>query len=389
MKKKFVLLLCAAMLLTSLAGCGTNGDVDTTPTPDATPTGTPEAVLAHDWDAAHAYFEPDEIVMTVDGSDVTWEEYFYWLYYSISYMEQHIGTTADFTAVSLLDAEQNYNEFYTDSALSLVIQYHALDVNSKAMDVELTEEDEQYLVDLLASDITSVLGEDGTEEAFYEYLDGIYVSKELYNYINRVSVLYNRTYENLYGEQGEKLTDEEVMAFVDENGFMTAKHILISTMDEEGVALADDLKAEKLTKAEDILAQIKIASADIETTFDEFMNEHSEDTGLAYYPNGYCFGPDKMVAEFEEATAALEDYGLSEIVESTHGYHIILRLPTLPTNIVEYYSEQVQYDLRYVASSTMYEQKLNEWTENAEVVWTEKFENLNLNDIFGIKTATE
>lgn len=389
MKKFTVLLLCAAMLLTILAGCGTPGDTDPSPTPTATPEGTAEPeVTAHDWDAAYAAYSPDEIVMTVDGSEVTWGEYFYWLYYSINYLEQYLGVTADFNTASLLDSTQTYNEYFTESALSLVIQYHALEMNADKEGVKLNEEDEQYLLDMLASDIASTIGEEGTEEEFYEYLESIYVGKDLYNYMNRISVLYNRTYDELYGELGEKLTDEEVMAYADENGFMTAKHILISTLDAEGEALTDELKAEKLAEAEDILAQLK-AATDLEAKFDELMNEHSEDTGLAYYPNGYCFGPDEMVAEFEDATAALEDYGLSEIVESTHGYHIIMRIPTLPTNMVEYYTADEQYDLRYVVSVSLFDAQLTSWMEAAEIVWVEKFENLDLNGLFGITTATE
>ncbi len=386
MKKFSVLLLCAAMLLSLLAGCGTAGNTDPTPTP--TPEGTAEPATAHDWDAAHAAYPADEIVMTVDGSDVTWGEYFYWLYYSVNYLEQYLGVTADFNAESMLDPSQTYNEYFTGSALDLVIQYHALEVNAGKKGVKLSEEDEQYLLDMLASDVVSTIGEEGTEEEFYEYLEGIYVSKELYNYMNSISVLYNRAYDELYGELGEKLTDKEVMDFADENGFMSAKHILISTLDAEGEALSDDLKAVKRAEAEALLAQLK-AAADLETKFDELMGEHSEDPGFAYYPDGYCFGPGEMVAEFENATAALEDYALSEVVESTHGYHIIMRVPTLPTSMVEYYSADEQYDLRYVASVSLFDAQLTSWMEAAETTWTEKFENLDLNGLFGITSASE
>ena len=56
------------------------------------------------------------------------------------------------------------------------------------------------------------------------------------------------------------------------------------------------------------------------------MNENSEDSGLSSYPDGYLFGPNEMVTEFEEGTRALAVGEISELVESTYGYHIILRL---------------------------------------------------------------
>ena len=61
------------------------------------------------------------------------------------------------------------------------------------------------------------------------------------------------------------------------------------------------------------------------------MNELSEDgrneDGTLAAPDGYTAGPGEMVSAFEEASLALEVGGLSGIVESEFGYHIILRLP--------------------------------------------------------------
>ena len=56
------------------------------------------------------------------------------------------------------------------------------------------------------------------------------------------------------------------------------------------------------------------------------MNENSQDSGLSTNPDGYLFTAGDMVSEFEEGTRALEFGGISPVIQSTYGYHIILRL---------------------------------------------------------------
>ena len=69
MKKALILLLSALLLITSLAGCGAVEEQE------------PEAEAAeYDWDAAYAKFSPDTVVMSINGSEVHWDEYFYWMY---------------------------------------------------------------------------------------------------------------------------------------------------------------------------------------------------------------------------------------------------------------------------------------------------------------------
>ena len=110
--------------------------------------------------------------------------------------------------------------------------------------------------------------------------------------------------------------------------------------------------AAQLAKAEDILAQLRASENPVEL-FDTLMNEYSEDSGLAGNPDGYLFStkPDgvnftsRMVTEFGEGTAALEYNEIGEIVESTFGYHIILRLdPMADETTVETYRAQWQGD---------------------------------------------
>ena len=115
------------------------------------------------------------------------------------------------------------------------------------------------------------------------------------------------------------------------------------------------------------------------------MQEKSEDTGLAAFPDGYCFTADDMATEFSEAVAALEPGQLSGIVESSFGYHIILRMPlTAEDRVLQFDSTGTPYTIRAVAAANLYEARLNGWIENAETVWAAEFEDLDLNELFDL-----
>ena len=103
MKKTLSLLLAAAMLLAALSACGAGGeDVELIESPEpsaeaeatpAEPESSPEASAepAHDWQALLASRAAAEVMMTVDGSDVTWDEFFYWLYVNVDSFEASYG----------------------------------------------------------------------------------------------------------------------------------------------------------------------------------------------------------------------------------------------------------------------------------------------------------
>ena len=115
------------------------------------------------------------------------------------------------------------------------------------------------------------------------------------------------------------VTNEAADSYTTENN-IAAKHILFSTVDENGAVLgAEEVEAKKKL-ADDTLAKIKAGE-----DFDKLMNELSEDPGLESNPNGYEFGRGEMVEPFENAAFALSVGSVSEIVESDFGYHIIKR----------------------------------------------------------------
>jgi hypothetical protein len=114
------------------------------------------------------------------------------------------------------------------------------------------------------------------------------------------------------------------------------------------------------------------------------MDEYTEDTGYAYYPDGYIFSEGEMVEEFEDAVEALdENYGLSDIVESSYGYHIILRIPVNPDATAGTDSYGNAYSLRNIAASEQFSGQMEAWMDAADVQWNDGFDAVDMLAIFG------
>ena len=159
-------------------------------------------------------------------------------------------------------------------------------------------------------------------------------------------------------------------------------HILISTRrinaDGSGYEdFSDEEKAQALEKAQGFYQQIMEAPEESrEKTFDELMNEHSEDgrdeaTGALYYPQGYTFvEPGRMVPEFEQGALALEVGGVSEPIQTDYGYHIILRIPV------------DQEQLRVACDDSKLEELTQQWVSQAEVTTTKLYDDLDPKEFY-------
>ena len=100
------------------------------------------------------------------------------------------------------------------------------------------------------------------------------------------------------------------------------------------------------------------------------MTELSEDPGSARYPEGYTYTAGTMVPEFEAAAEALEDYAVSDVVETSYGYHILLRLPLSPDAIVEFSSTTGEArTARMLAANQEYAEKLQATADSLKLEW--------------------
>ena len=308
--------------------------------------------------------------------DITADSVLYWLNYNVEYAMQ-MGLT-DIPWDSEMSEGKTIEQGMLESALELAASYQVTYEQARKEGVGLPENAWPEL-DAYMSELDAALG---TPEAVEHYFWMSMTTRDLFERLYLSSNYDVKLQEKYFGpDSGSYPTDAEVLSYAqDDLQIYRAKHILLLTRDmtkpitnEEGVPtgeyepLDDAAIAEKKALADRLLAQLR-ASDDPVTLFDELMNQYSEDTGLAANPDGYTTQKGQMVAEFEDTALALKDGEISGVVESSYGYHIILRLPLDPA---DYRSDLI--------AKWMQEQR-EQWVEEYGLTTTEAYDKIDPSD---------
>ena len=333
------------------------------------------------YEALYSLYEPEEKVLKVNEKEETWGDYFYILFTQCGQIEQYFDSMAAYYGMQFHwdepVEEEGEGDTYAEAALesvdNLMIQLSALEKFAAENGVEVSEEMRDMIEAQKKEDITSALGEEGTEEAFYEYLEKIHLSRDMYDRIVTQNYLYQESFNRLYGENAVNLPDEAALKFLEDKGYVTAAHILLLNTDEEsGEKLDEAALAEKKAELEALVSELRAIEDDTERkeAFLQKVTEISEDPGSARYPEGYTYTAGTMVPEFEAAAEALEDYAVSDVVETSYGYHIILRLPLSPDAIVEFNSSSGDArTARMLAANQEYGEKLQATADALKLEW--------------------
>lgn len=273
---------------------------------------------------------PDAIVASLNGNGASADLIAYWIGYDVSYLDSYMqyytGSSLDWDYT--LSDGTNITDYIKSNVYSSVKQHLVLENLANKYGVTLTEGQESAMAD---SDQTYI-DQYGSEEAFEEEIAKLGMRRETYDRVARSNYLYQNLYE-LYNTEGSALyaSDEDLAVYAADQNYITADHILLSTKDlTTGEALTDEQKAEKKALAEEIKQKLDACEGDIDeltALFQELADQYSEDPGRETYPTGYTFTTGSMVQEFEDAAYALSEGEVSEVVESSFGYHILLRLP--------------------------------------------------------------
>lgn len=380
MKKRLLALLLALAMGLSLTACSApaaensddpsyGGVTDPTDDPTGSVEPTEPAIVADLTQDVLTFAAGDlaygETLFTVNGREIPNSLFLYWLAFGCSYFENqyyYYDLTVDNCGEEILG-------MLLDDTCSSAAYYSILESKVNEYGCPLTDEQ-------LAA-INTGMGV-GTED--YE------MRKALYGFTDEdMKFVYSLTdyYDNLCAAIIPSPTEEELNSFA-----YQVKHILITTAASaadgvitlntgetvEYAGTVEEYNAEALAKAESLLAEIR-AAEDPAARFDELMNQHSEDgrdeNGDLYSPDGYTATPGQMVEAFETTAFSLDFGEISDVVESSYGYHIILR-------------GQVEDLAGYAGDWSVYQmdQLASQWLEQAELVRSDKLAELDVAEFY-------
>ena len=402
MKLKLIsLLLCVSMLAACLAGCGSEPvkvEVTEAPAPSGTPAPTespapteepaetpnPEAEARKArFRAAYETYDPDETVMLINDTPITWSQYFSWIYDLVNQLEASYGEldwNEPRQELSIFGEGSSFGSYVKKTARGYILQIAVIGQKAKELGIELTDEQRS---DLQAS-IDGYTEQFGGPEGLAQLMADSFLTMDYFIEQNEAVMLLNNIYQSMYGESGADLPEEDAVAYLKDNGYLYVKHILFRTVDDDRNPLSEEEIANTKAEAEDVLAQlIACPPEDLPERFDALMQQYSEDTGLISYPDGYYFVAGQMVPAFEETVLTLEENGL-DLVESEYGYHIIFCPPMKGDHVMGYDSNYAPYTPKAFASAALFDAIANEWYSAAEwnVVYVNDFDQLDLNKLF-------
>lgn len=408
-----ILLLCIGVLLSCLTACGTPDNKKTEESKDTPSQSSTEDVnddsgerdkktddtneedssnadsdklnqnaiynRSLDYEKAANAFAADEVVMTVNGQDITWQEYYRWLYYILSYIEDHNGAITDWSTPCELNREYTIADYAKFYAQATVAQYRVIEQMAEKNNITLTEEEEQAIWEAWDNYVEQY----GSEEKLVAYLESIYTNKELYLFGQKMSYLYDDLFHARYGENGERCTDQEVAEFATANDYVRIQYLLLRTVDDDNMLLDEKEIQKKKTRIYELSEQIT-AAEDSVAKFEELYAEYNEDNVADNYPEGYTRSLSSLSrAEIREVLSTLPEGSISTPVETGYGYYILYRLPLDYDGIVEYDKKDGSaYTLRYIAATNLFSNDIAEVLAGAEITYSEAFESLDLSQLF-------
>lgn len=300
-----------------------------------------------------------DVIVSVNGEKVYNDEFVWYLSIVQQNMLQNAGvSTAEQANTFWMTTEiegKNAADVAKERAVENAVLTKVLCQKAAEMGISLTDEDKNQIQQQINTEINEV----GGRMAYEKRLEELGTTSDGYTKFVETMQLAGKVESQIMQQPEYVVTEDQARASIKDT-YITAKHILLTTMDEAtGVSYeAAEIEAVK-AQADDLYNQI-MNGAD----FDKLMNEYCQDPGLATNPDGYTFGKGQMVPEFEETAYALEIGAVSKPVQTDYGFHIIKReeLKLTDADIETYLATEMQV-MQYQKINEAYEQ----WKNSATV----------------------
>lgn len=309
--------------------------------------------------------EGAETVLTVNGDAVTADEYSGYMLYNMQYYASMYAQMGLTDLWSNKDMAKSLGASMPEAAEQQAIYARVVMQKFNELGLKLSYNEQKEMASVRRNSIANT-----TKDAYLNQIAQFGFSDQTYQNFMYISQCYQALNDYYFGENGVNTpSDEDIQKYYEDN-YITAKHILITTVDPaSGETKRTDEEAKK--EAQSILDRINAGE-----DFDTLMNQYSEDTGLSNNPNGYTFTEGQMVTEFYDGAKALAEDEVSELVKSSYGYHIIKRVKLDDSQLDNFKSDIVS------AISGSMDELLKQWIDEAQVETTDLYSSITYENVY-------
>lgn len=309
--------------------------------------------------------EGAETVLTVNGDAVTADEYSGYMLYNMQYYASMYAQMGLTDLWSNEDMAKSLGASMPEAAEQQAIYARVVMQKFNELGLKLSYNEQKEMASVRRNSIANT-----SQDAYLNQIAQFGFSDQTYQNFMYISQCYQALNDYYFGENGVNTpSDEDIQKYYEDN-YITAKHILITTVDPaSGETKRTDEEAKK--EAQSILDRINAGE-----DFDTLMNQYSEDTGLSNNPNGYTFTEGQMVTEFYDGAKALAEDEVSELVKSSYGYHIIKRVKLDDSQLDNFKSDIVS------AISGSMDELLQQWIDEAQVETTDLYSTITYENVY-------
>ena len=309
--------------------------------------------------------EGAETVLTVNGDAVTADEYSGYMLYNMQYYASMYAQMGLTDLWSNEDMAKSLGASMPEAAEQQAIYARVVMQKFNELGLKLSYNEQKEMAPVRRNSIANT-----SKDAYLNQIAQFGFSDQTYQNFMYISQCYQALNDYYFGENGVNTpSDEDIQKYYEDN-YITAKHILITTVDPaSGETKRTDEEAKK--EAQSILDRINAGE-----DFDTLMNQYSEDTGLSNNPNGYTFTEGQMVTEFYYGAKALAEDEVSELVKSSYGYHIIKRVKLDDSQLDNFKSDIVS------AISGSMDELLQQWIDEAQVETTDLYSTITYENVY-------
>ncbi len=335
----------------------------------------------------------DLVFLKINGTEIGFDELRNCYYQFLYGYGQYYGISEDTFKNASGDDLKNMFDSFKDTLAEYIKGGYVHAVYAKENNITLNEDDEKTVKER----IQSVKDEQG--DNYKNFLKENYMTEKYLNIAMRNNVLADKVEESLsisekdfyktaqkelyqvkqifipFGSE-EKISDEVLSSNSVKDYDKLSKPARAQVIDSNYDALSDDQQS-KAKKASKKVADNLYKKIQSGTDFDSLMKENTYDSLYESYPKGILVGKDYDYDEaYLKAALSLKENEVSKVVESSTGYHIIMRVPLDK----KYINKNIEYFAQTYNNNAV-NKVLYKVYETIEVEQTDTYKNFNFGDL--------